>query len=1131
MFSVKDLTFVLATKSHQHLGVLTNIDTQSVDIVANMNSADELSFDVYKIANGNTEALWDDIVPLKLVYIPELEEYFQIDPDLKDNNYGTIKTLTATSQCEAELSQIIVRNLNINNENDINWQEDDDDWTDNVTFFYHPNAPQYSLLNRLLEKAPHYSIGHVDESLMNIQRQFSFDGTDIYSILTGEVAEQFNCIFIFDSINRMINAYDLYSTCQQCGYRGEFTEEGLCPECGSDRRTYYGDDTTIYVDKENLTEEIQLETDTDSIKNCFKLEAGDDVMTAAVIAQNPNGSPYIYYLSGETLRDMPGELVTKLEQYNREYEYYQKEANISLNVGEINQVILRYKDNYNQQYSDDNERELSTISSPIVGYPNLLLAEYTAQDLYYYVKSGMMPKRETADISATTEAQKLTASNLSPMALSSVTDFTSKETVESSLKNYAKVYVKSGYVKVTPITSSLSDGVQTDTQGHNYKTWTGVFKVTSYSDEDDVKYSCSSGVVDSQDAALQRPISIKVYDDYDEFMKQKILKSIKSDDDDDNTVFDILDFVIYNDDYSINETKVTQFINAVNLYSQTRVLSFKDAFQTALDVLLEAGQSDHPLYKIYYRKMRECQNIADSKSADIRMINSFLEQIGNKRKEIQKLLNFESYLGTDLFKIFSMYRREDEYKNDNFISDARSDAKIFSLAQQFLEEANKQLRIAATPQHSISSNFYNLLNIPEFQPLRKHFKLGNFLRAKVDDSIYRLRLIKWELSGSNDKELNVDFSDMTYAPGVASDLKHLLDSANSMTTSYNYVMKQAEEGNKARTYIDDMIQDGLNSALININNNNNQEVTIDQHGIVARQYDPDTETYSPEQIRITGNVLAFTTDNWESIETALGKANFAYYDKQLDQWYEEEEYGLITKYVLAGQIAGSTIVGGEIYSDNYSSSDNTGCYINLENGDFSLAGGIITFDSATHTFKFDTLNTGVASSDDITHINDRIDNIEIDASGNKTYTGDAVPTLSNYPARDWEDNFSRHVGDLYICTGEADGDVIYRFDLTENGYEWVLVEGAKPESSLTVQIDSSNGNIFKGNNINTILTCHVYYGTQEVTDRVTKFNWIKINQDGEIDTTWSRMSTSAITISEADVWSKANFKCEVEVNL
>lgn len=1035
--NIRDWTIVVSTKSYEHLGILSNVDPSSISFVSNFNSADELSFDVYKYLDGHKEVMWDLLVPLKTLYVPELDEYFEIDLSLDESREKTVITITATSLCEAELGQIEIRDLNINNEDDINWDEENEVFL--PTKFYDRNNPKTSLLDRLLEKAPHYAIGHVDDSLKDLQRSFQLNG-DIYNCLTGDVAEQFQCLFLFDSTTRTVSAYDLASTCTQCGFRGEFVDDYECPECGSTNRTYYGDDTTIYIDTDNLTEDIKFETDTSSIKNCFKLEAGDEMMTTAVIAQNPNGSEYIYYLSEDTLADMPIELQNKLQQYNNEWNYYQNNHSIALNVFDINNVIRELKTGYELQFKDD-KKTLNEIENQIIGYPNLMLVEYEARDLYQYVKSNMMPVAEQALVNASTEAAKLTVSNLSPLALQKVTNSTSSETVESALKNYAKVYAKTGYVSLDVTTTSLSNEASVDIEGANYKIWRGYIKVTNWSDDKDIRYSCASGVVTTEEEAQSNPMQIKVYDKFDEFIEQKIIKSIKTNEDDNNSVFNILKFSITNKDYSFNPTKEQQLKQALQLYSSTRVHSFADAFQTGLDIIVELGQARNEVYDIYYRKMELCTEIAEYKDFMLRIIEDFLRHVSEKRMEIQQMLNFQSYLGADLFRVYSMYRREGEYSNSNFISDNLSDAEVFDKAKEFLIEANRQLKIAATPQHTISGDLFNIFGVKDFEQIRNKFKNGNFLRVRVNDKIYRLRLIKWSPNASDDTKIDVEFSDLTVAPGISNDLSSILNSAKGMSSTYSYVSKQASSGKKANTRIDDIVRNGLNSALIQINNNINEEVTINNHGILARAYDADLDEYSPEQLRITGNMLIFSSNNWKSAETALGKNVFYTYDKDNDVWFTEEGYGLTAKYVQSGQIASSTIVGGEIYSDNYSFTEGMGTYMNLETGEFSLAGGIMTYDPDSRTFKMDFSKSGLSSSKEIQDLNDRIDNINV-ASGNNTYAGDVPPTLDNYPANEWT-NKEGHVGDLYVYNyidskGKEVGD-IYRFSTTDIGYEWKLI--------------------------------------------------------------------------------------------
>ena len=83
---------------------------------------------------------------------------------------------------------------------------------------------------------------------------------------------------------------------------------------------------------------------------------------------------------------------------------------------------------------------------------------------------------------------------------------------------------------------------------------------------------------------------------------------------------------------------------------------------------------------------------------------------------------------------------------------------------------------------------------------------------------------------------------------------------------------------------------------------------------------------------------------------------------------------------------------------------------------------------------------------------------------------------------------------------------------------------------ITVQIDSSAGNIFKNKNISTILTATVYRGGVDITSEIDTFKWTKKDKNGNLDPLWSRYTTSnIITINSDDVTGKAVFGCEVTV--
>jgi hypothetical protein len=89
--------------------------------------------------------------------------------------------------------------------------------------------------------------------------------------------------------------------------------------------------------------------------------------------------------------------------------------------------------------------------------------------------------------------------------------------------------------------------------------------------------------------------------------------------------------------------------------------------------------------------------------------------------------------------------------------------------------------------------------------------------------------------------------------------------------------------------------------------------------------------------------------------------------------------------------------------------------------------------------------------------------------------------------------------------------------------------------AYTVQILSTNGNIFKNNEISTTLSAIVKKGNNDVTSDInaTEFNWVRISSDTNSDTAWnndiSHKGTKSIIVTDYDVINKATFDCIVNL--
>ena len=925
-------TIILATRSGQKLGQL-EVEPESIDLSDKFNDVSEISFTLNKYINGELANLWDKVVNFKLIHCIEWDMWFEINVEL-DEETETIKTVFGKQLGQAELSQIMLYNIEINTEEDIAR----DDYK--ISILYDENNPEASILNRLLnDKAPHYSIIHVDPTIAKIQRMFSFDGVSICDAFL-EISEEIGCLFIYHSdtdengkIRRAISVYDLQQNCNDCGYRGEYTDK--CPKCGSTNiNNGYGEDTLIFVTADELaSDSIELTTDTDAVKNCFKLEAGDDLMTATIRNCNPNGTDYIWYLSDAVKEDMSKELVDKINSYDEAYNIYQNNYIATLDgdlISRYNTLVDKYRI-YNN--------ELEYIESPIVGYSSLMNAYYNTIDLALYLQSALMPTVEMSDTNASNEAAKLTAQNLSPVSVNSIADI-SVTTADNAVLAMAKIIIDSRYrVKVN--SSTLE-------RGASYQIWTGNFTVTNYSDEEDTTTS--------------QNVTIVVDDNYSEFVKQKIEKALNKEDTEDLSVSGLF------------KKTYNEFVLELKKYSLNCLESFYNSCQACIDILIEQGIADketwsgqdpnlyNDLYHPYLQKMSAIEAEIKIRQEEVNFVIGVYDEndelityglqnyIEDVKNEVQKVLDFQKYLGTDLWLEFCTFRREDKYSNDNYISDGLDNAQIFEKALEFIEVAKNEIYKSAELQHSITTTLNNLLAISKFKPLIKSFKNGNWIRVQINDEIYKLRLLDYNISYGDFNNIPVTFSDVLKVKSGITDVQNVLSQASSMATSYDSVKRQSKQGDEAKGTIEQWFTSGLNSALVNIKNNVNEEIIFNNSGILARSHDDILDDYNPKQLRITHNVLALTEDNWDTVSLGIGEHDYQYYDLN-GVLSNGTGYGVSAKFLSAGYINGSQIIGGEIYSQNYSTT--SGTYMNLNDGTFSWAGGKIKYNGA------DLILTGV----------------------------------------------------------------------------------------------------------------------------------------------------------------------------
>lgn len=525
-------------------------------IKCSLNGADEISFqtpknvrnyndsDLKKLnqASINTisregNRLYGQLKDYSVILVPGFG-YFEVSPSVSDAATKT-KNISGSSLGEAELAQLFCT-LECNTEIDIS--------KENYvpTILYNANNPDASLIDRILSYAPNYTVGTVDDTIKNIQRTFSFSKTDILSCFS-EIAEEINCIFDVvirknedGIVERVVNIYDA-QYCSDCGSRNVIN--GICQDCKSTNITGIGEDTTIQIGTDNLSDEITLTPD-GNMKNCFIIEGGDDIITSTVEGIMPSGNNKLYQFSEETRLSFSPGLKAAYEEYEKKYE--------------------------------ENKES----------YTETLELEYGIFDLILYLQSGRMPTVETAKRNLKEETihiicqfQKLFPDGLGTLSL---TDTKSKN---STVWQVFSLFVDDGYA-----VKQVDGEMETKEDGGLY--WTGdivVYEIRNNAskatihigkDSSHIEWldkTISNGVLSSSDKSNNtEKIDLSTWginfttdgEQYETYLRQKISLAQKN--------------YEYIEDQGMNIPKEWQ------KYSLNRLYSYYSGYEECIEVLREA---------------------------------------------------------------------------------------------------------------------------------------------------------------------------------------------------------------------------------------------------------------------------------------------------------------------------------------------------------------------------------------------------------------------------------------------------------------------------------------------------------------------------------------------------------------
>ena len=234
------------------VGILT--DHEAEEIVFNFNATSELNLRVNKVrrsdsvGNEHILSLYKAIQNRRLIFVDDIG-YFMIT-NIKDGyeDGSCYKDITAQS-VDVEIQQNMIPYIE-----------------DGTYIFQSDEEDKNGIIDMIVSVLPLWRLGHVDDTVRERYRTFEDVDTNLncLSFLMDNVQDAYECIIIFDIINRVINVYD------QANYVRE---------------------TSIHLTKSDVINTLDITENADDLYTAISVTGDDDAGIAPI---NPLGTNVIY---------------------------------------------------------------------------------------------------------------------------------------------------------------------------------------------------------------------------------------------------------------------------------------------------------------------------------------------------------------------------------------------------------------------------------------------------------------------------------------------------------------------------------------------------------------------------------------------------------------------------------------------------------------------------------------------------------------------------------------------------------------------------------------------------------------------------------------------------------------------
>lgn len=245
------------------------------------NAISSASFTTYRKLNGVFTPNYDSIIEKNLIEINKIGWFIITRVSTTESSDNESKEVTIESLekelCYKKITELGALGVESDEQGGLDWYS-----------LYDAVDVDHSILHLVMQKAVNWSEGSIDSNISTTKRAFSQDSITPYSLLTGEVSTEYECIFDFNTYERTISAH---------------------------KQENIGNHTKVLLSHRNVIKDISKESSDDDLITLLSVAGGDDGGAPLQINDvNLAGSNYIFNVNYFKER-MSEELQAKIAEY------------------------------------------------------------------------------------------------------------------------------------------------------------------------------------------------------------------------------------------------------------------------------------------------------------------------------------------------------------------------------------------------------------------------------------------------------------------------------------------------------------------------------------------------------------------------------------------------------------------------------------------------------------------------------------------------------------------------------------------------------------------------------------------------------------------------------------------------